>query len=156
MQQDREMEGFAQIIQHEISEPEPLDVGFYVPSAEFVQINEHRAVMLRDEHGHELIAITGPASDAKSLRHAELFAGSPALANAVFEQGGGFFNLVNFDRLCFCTDLLVDKMPQRSGHTLQCDKLFEAWQACFPHWKKAVTQNMVADIGLANPEDYYE
>lgn len=159
-EQDRATEDFAQMIQHEILAPEPLDVGYYVPSFKFLEINEHRAVMLRDERdelGHELIAITGPAHDAKSLRHAQLFAGAPALANVVFEQGGGFDNLVNFGRLCFCVDLLVDSMPREDGgHTPECTELAKAWFNCFPHWKSAITPSMVNDICIANLEDYYE
>jgi hypothetical protein len=61
---------------HAVSEPlipvRPLAVGYYVPTAAFLNVKEHTAVM--DAETRALIAVTGPAHDPASEAWAILFA----------------------------------------------------------------------------------
>ncbi len=58
-------------------------VGYYVPSDEFLKMQEHTAVM--DARTQSLVATCGPSGDPASMRDACLFAVSPKLL-AICEQ----------------------------------------------------------------------
>lgn len=62
--------------------PGPLEVGFYVPTARFLAVREHVAVM---KPGGELIALTGSSNNDEkdqSLADARLYAAAPDLLAA--------------------------------------------------------------------------
>lgn len=58
-----------------------LDVGFYVPTVDFLAIQEHTAVM--DADTQRLVAVTGPAQNSESLAFARLFAAAPVMLEAL-------------------------------------------------------------------------
>lgn len=55
----------------------PLTVGQYEPTPAFRQITNHSCVCYADDLG--LVALTGPADDVESQKHAALFAAAPDL-----------------------------------------------------------------------------
>jgi hypothetical protein len=61
-------------VRHEIDRKRALQVGFYIPSERFKNMDEMTAVFFADNM--ELVATTGPAHDAESEAYAKLFAAS--------------------------------------------------------------------------------
>jgi hypothetical protein len=70
-------------VRHEIDVTRALQVGFYVPSDRFKNMDEMTAVFFADNMN--LVATTGPAHDAESEAYAKLFAASIGFAGVKAE-----------------------------------------------------------------------
>lgn len=85
----------------ELPKPGTLTVGYYMPSPKFARITEHVAVMRATDDPFawfdELVAVTGPAGNPRSIAEAHLFAAAPDLLAACEMALGAWKE--EFDRL---------------------------------------------------------
>ena len=70
--------------------------GYYRPSEQFVAVEEHTAVMGKNDC--RLIAVTGPSRDAESEAHARLMAAAPRMAEILLDLCAG--DDVAHDEIC--------------------------------------------------------